>query len=117
MNVLVVDDDRDVREMMVGLLSELGFAVMEAADGAVGLATLERWMPDLLLVDYAMPGMNGAEFVERALRRIGKVPVVFVTGYANSDGIEGVLGKDALVLRKPFRAAELQTALGEAIRR
>jgi CheY-like chemotaxis protein len=117
MNVLVVDDDHDVRGMLSNLLSELGFVTMEAADGATGLAALDRSKPDLLLVDYAMPGMNGAEFVRRARRQIGDLPAVFVTGYADSDGIESVLGKDALVLRKPFRATELQSVLGEAIRR
>jgi signal transduction histidine kinase/CheY-like chemotaxis protein len=117
LNVLVVDDDPDVRQFLVNALAALGHNPTEAADGARGLAVLEATTPDLIVVDFAMPGMNGAEFCKRVRMRFPYMPVVFVTGYADTGMIEGVVGESALILRKPFRSFELKAILGEAIRR
>jgi PAS domain S-box-containing protein len=112
-SVLVVDDDADVRAFLAESLEGLGCTVVVAASGPEGLAALGGWRPDLALIDYAMPGMNGAE-AARAARAIHPgLPIVFVTGYAESEQLESALGCDVPVLRKPFTLAQLASAVEE----
>jgi PAS domain S-box-containing protein len=111
--VLVVDDDDDVRAFLIASLEGLGHDVMAAESGAEGLARLREARPDLALIDYAMPGMHGAD-VARAAREIAPgLPIVFVTGYAESEQLEAALGDDVPVLRKPFTIADLAAAVEE----
>jgi CheY-like chemotaxis protein len=111
----VVDDDRDIRRMLVASLAALGYDVLEAEDGPTGLAVLEEGAPDLMMVDFAMPGMNGAEVAKAARERRPDLPIVFASGYADTAAIEAVAGDDAPVLRKPFRIDDLQAVLTEAL--
>ncbi|MBV9929894.1 MAG: PAS domain-containing protein [Alphaproteobacteria bacterium] len=114
--VLVVDDDDDVRAFLIASLEGLGHDVIAAESGAEALACLREGRPDLALIDYAMPGMHGAE-VARAARQIAPdLPIVFVTGYAESEQLEAALGSDAPVLRKPFTVADLAAAVEENVR-
>jgi PAS domain S-box-containing protein len=107
--VLVVDDDPDVRRFIADTLDALGYTVMEAENGFAGLAALERSSPDLLLVDFAMPGMNGAEMAKAALDRSPGLKVVFASGYADTDAISAAVGAEVSMLRKPFRIEELES--------
>ena len=80
--VLLVDDDSAVREITAGMLDELGYAVVEAGSGGAALETLQgRPDVDLMLLDFAMPGMNGAEVAREARSRRPQLPIIFVTGY------------------------------------
>ena len=115
LSVLVVDDDANLRGVLVETLDSLGYRVLEAEDGPAGLAVLERELPDLLMLDFAMPGMNGAEVARHALARHPDLPIMFATGYADIEAINDVAGPQALVLRKPFRVSELQAMLGMAL--
>jgi signal transduction histidine kinase/CheY-like chemotaxis protein len=112
--VLVVDDDKLVRRFMSESLRSLEYHVTEAENGAQGLATLERERFDLLLVDFAMPGMNGAEVARAAQERQAGIKVLIVSGYADSAAIEAALGT-ARLLRKPFDLAELGAAVAETL--
>jgi PAS domain S-box-containing protein len=113
--VLVVDDDDDVRAFLAESLEGLGCTVVSAASGAEGLQAMGEWRPDLTLMDYAMPGMNGAD-AARAARLIHPgLPIVFVTGYAESERLESALGGEVPVLRKPFTLADLAAAVEENI--
>ena len=109
--VLIVDDDPDVRCFMSDALRSLGYSPVEAEDGNSGIAALERERPDVLILDYAMPGMTGAEVAREARVRGHDLPIVFSTGFAETAAIETVLGRNAPVLRKPFRIRELQEVL------
>ena len=64
-----------------------------------------------MMVDFAMPGMNGAEVAKTARERRPDMPIVFASGYADTEAIERVAGPQAAVLRKPFRIDELQAVL------
>jgi signal transduction histidine kinase len=112
--LLLVDDDPDVRDIVCRVLSELGYGVREAAGGQEALAALADFSPDLLIVDFAMPNMNGAELVTAARQRNGELKVLFLSGYSDSAVLESAVG-DALLLRKPFRPADLATAVRHAL--
>jgi CheY-like chemotaxis protein len=112
--VLVVDDDKLVRRFITESLRSLHYHVTEAENGTEGLAALGRERFELLLVDFAMPGMNGAEVVRAAQDRQPGIKVLMVSGYADSAAVESALGS-ARLLRKPFDLAELGAAVAQTL--
>ncbi|HYW15364.1 MAG TPA: PAS domain-containing protein [Allosphingosinicella sp.] len=112
-SLLVVDDDSDVRGFLAESLEGLGCTIVSAASGAEGLRAMREWRPDLVLMDYAMPGMNGADAAREARKLHPGLPIVFVTGYAESEQLEAALGCDVPVLRKPFTLVQLATVVEE----
>ena len=113
--ILVVDDDEDIRRVLVESLDALGYDVVEAHDGPSGLKALDTHAPDLMMIDFAMPGMNGAEVAKAARERRPELPIVFASGYADTAAIEGVVGPEVPLLRKPFRMDQLQAVVGNAL--
>jgi len=112
--LLIVDDDCDVRDIVSGVLSELGYEVQEVPHGEAALAVLDRFDPDLLIIDFAMPGMNGAETAQAIRRRNARLPILFLSGFADSAALEAAVG-EAPILRKPFRPIELAAAVRTAL--
>ena len=110
LKILLVEDDDLVRAGMADALTAFGCLVFQADSGREGLLALERERPDILLTDYFMPGMTGAELATRARELFPELPVLVATGYADMSAIEGALGGDA-VLRKPFQLSELASAV------
>jgi signal transduction histidine kinase/ActR/RegA family two-component response regulator len=108
--ILVVEDDADVRRVIVECLGLIGYAVTEAPDGTAGLAALASVRPDLLMVDYAMPGMTGAEVISKAREIWPDLPVILATGYADMAAVERLVGQPA-ILRKPFDITTLRDAV------
>jgi CheY-like chemotaxis protein len=84
--------------------------VSEAANGTAGLEAMAASRPDLLVVDYAMPDMTGAEVISKAREMWQDLPVILATGYADMEAVERLAGKPA-ILRKPFDI----TTLGDAV--
>lgn len=113
--ILLIDDDRDVRAFITDSLLSAGYEVTAAESGEAGLATLRDQRPDLMLVDFAMPGMNGAEVARRAREALPDLPVLFVTGYADSDALRDALDGAIAILRKPFDGPELHIAVAAAL--
>ena len=111
--VLVADDDAEVRGVFVDYLAKLGFQAIEAESGPDALARLyEDEQIDLLLADFAMPGMNGAELVRRAREVRPGLAVMMVTGYFDN----AQLGQlDIEILRKPIRLADLGNRVCELL--
>ena len=109
--ILVVDDDDDVRGFLEDALDELGHEVTGCDCGEAALAEVVRRCPDLMLLDFAMPGMNGAEVAREVRSVCPDLPIVFVTGYAETEQLEAALGRDVHVLRKPFTVNELEAAI------
>jgi CheY-like chemotaxis protein len=112
----VVDDDDDVRSLLVESLEFAGYEVRDAADGQSGLAMMASKRPDLLLIDYLMPGLNGAAVVKLARERGFGMPVVFSTGYADTRALDAALGLKATVLAKPYTVGDLQQVVAAALR-
>jgi PAS domain S-box-containing protein len=113
--VLVVDDDPDVRLFLSETLRTLGFEVVVAEDGEQGLGVLEATDPDLVLVDFAMPGMNGAQMATIVRARRPDVPIIFASGYSETAAIEEAVGPSAVLLRKPFGISDLEAVLRVAL--
>jgi DNA-binding response OmpR family regulator len=113
--VLLIDDDPDVRDTLRELLMEMGYDVKTASSGKAGLAMLHEAQPDLLIVDFAMPEMNGAEVAKAVHENWPALPILFVSGHADTVALEEAVGV-APFLRKPFRPADLATAMQEALR-
>ncbi|WP_455923225.1 response regulator [Pseudomonas putida] len=109
--VLLVDDDHQVRAVTAQLLERLGYRVLEAASGQVALDVLSEQV-DVMLTDYAMPGMNGAQLAQVARGVYPGLPVVFITGYAETGGLQD---GELLVVQKPFRDDELADKLEQAL--
>ncbi|KQT58114.1 histidine kinase [Methylobacterium sp. Leaf456] len=115
--LLVVDDDAGVREVTATRMAEAGYTVREAASGLQALAALDSDSDvDLVVLDFAMPGMNGAEAAGEIRKRWPSMPVLFVTGFADTDALAraGADGTDAIVL-KPFRDGELEHKVATAL--
>ena len=114
-HILLVDDEDAVREVTASVLRDLGHTVMEAANGFVALDLLNRpgCRIDLLVVDFAMPGMNGAEVARGARTARPGLPVLFITGYADLSALAGT-GEDRIV-QKPFREGELERKLARCL--
>jgi CheY-like chemotaxis protein len=111
--ILVVDDDSDVRQVTVEMVRDLGCGVAQAGGGNEALTLLEtlRPKPDLALLDYAMPGMNGLQLAGEMRRRGLTMPVALVTGYAEVAEADIVANHLAAVLHKPFTILELHGLL------
>jgi CheY-like chemotaxis protein len=115
LRILLVDDHPEVRTTTAAILTELGHTVTEATNGKEALLALRNGAGgcDLLISDYAMPHISGAEFVRRARQLVPDVPAIIITGYAEAEAVrdrpEGVE-----ILLKPFPEIALQRAMARA---
>ena len=114
--ILVVDDEPSVCDSIRLLLTFEGHVVSTARSAAEALQTLSPDDFDLLITDYAMPGMNGAELASEVRVRFPKIPIILVTAYAEMLGMWGadLSGVDSVV-SKPFRLGNLRKALAAAV--
>jgi CheY-like chemotaxis protein len=111
--ILLVDDDPEVRAFLADALAELGHDVASCDGGEPALARIARDCPDLLLLDFAMPGMNGAEVAREVRKVCPQLPIVIVTGFAESEQLEAALGPDVQLLRKPFTLEALAACIAD----
>jgi hypothetical protein len=115
--ILVVEDDAIVRGMAVELLNDHGYQVSEAADGAAGMAMLERSERlDLMLSDVGLPGPNGRQLADYAVSRFPDIRVVLMTGYAAHVATDAALLQgNVQLLTKPFDADVLLRKIAEIL--
>ena len=112
--ILVVDDDSAVREVTAAILQDLGYTVVEAGSGGAALDLMgHEPAPDLVLLDFAMPGMNGAEVAREVRQRRPGLPILFVTGYADTAVFDSV-GRENVIL-KPFHPEEIAKRTRDAL--
>ena len=116
--VLVIDDEPTVRMLMVEVLEESGYAIIEAGDGPSGLKILQSDLRiDLLVTDVGLPGgMNGRQVADAARASRPDLKVLFVTGYAENAAVgNGLLDAGMEVITKPFSMAALGNKVREMI--
>jgi signal transduction histidine kinase/CheY-like chemotaxis protein len=114
LRLLVVDDDPDVRATVAQMLSEGGHSVDSVSNGRSALASLEMEEFDLVVSDYLMPGMSGAELIAEARRTKPEQPFLIVSGFADSEELMRSC-PDTARIGKPFTAAELLGAVERAV--
>ena len=113
--ILVIDDDAQVRATICRAVAALGYPVREAADGVRALELVRADPPGLVILDYVMPGMDGAE-VAKAIAAIDPdIPIVFSTGHAALRALRTAAGDDVPILEKPFTLDELDELLRERL--
>lgn len=111
--ILVVEDDADVRQSIVQSLEVMGHAVTSVSGGPAALESLSNNQPDLLIVDYVMPVMNGAELIGLVQASWPEISIILATGYADMENVGRVLGAKS-ILKKPFGVATLAEAVHQA---
>ena len=111
-NILVVDDDQELRENIREILAEAGFAVTEAASGEEALDCLERQDFGVVLLDLIMPGLGGREVLPLIKRQSPRARVIMITAFATVENAVSAMRKGADdYLTKPFRVDELLAAV------
>ncbi len=118
MRILVVDDDRGVREALRRALALAGYEVQLAEDGEEALELLVQAVPEAVVLDVGLPGVDGLEVCRRVRRMGSRVPILVLTARdAVSDRIDGLdAGADDYMV-KPFDVGELQARLRALLRR
>jgi CheY-like chemotaxis protein len=112
--VLLVDDDETVRRVVRGGLELRGFKVLDASSGEAALS-LAAEHPEIAVIDYAMPGMDGAQTAEQLRRLLPQLPIILASGHPDTASIERALGGQATVLRKPFDIAVLSETMARLL--
>ncbi len=106
--ILIVDDEKDICDLLFRLLKKNGYVPIVAHDGETALEMIRLGMPDLVVSDVRMPGMDGMELLRRSKQFAPALPVLMITGYAGIDGAVQAMREGALdYLPKPFDVQEL----------
>lgn len=120
LKVLIIDDDPDIRDVIKITLQPEGYECLEAGDGEEGIKLIQEKSPDLVLVDYQMPRMNGPEVCRRVKNDLllRHLPIIMVTGKGEvTDKVGGIeAGADDYIV-KPFEPKELVARIHMVLRR
>jgi DNA-binding response OmpR family regulator len=115
--VLVVDDDDDIRSLVVQLFSRAGYTAAEAENGRAGLRTMYQTPPDLVVLDVEMPDLDGWQTLER-IRDLSDVPVLMLTARAGElEKVRGLKAGADDYVTKPFGRQELLARAEALLRR
>src|SRR3990172_2738132 len=117
-SILVVEDEQTIREVVRRYLERDGFEVREAADGRVALDAVEDELPDLIVLDLMLPGVDGLTLTRQLRQRRSNIPIVTLTAKGDTmDRIHGLeLGADDYIV-KPFSPQELVARIRAVLRR
>ncbi len=114
--ILVIDDERSILQSMEGILSDEGYQVFLADNGRKGLEICEREVPDAILLDIAMPGMDGMEVLKRLKEFLPFVPVIIMTGHGSIDlAVKAIKLGSYDFLEKPLEMDKLLLTVKNAI--
>jgi CheY-like chemotaxis protein len=111
---LLVDDDSAVREVTASILEDIGYVVLKVGSGGAALDLLDQnTKVDLVLLDFAMPGMSGIEVANHVQQKFPALPILFLTGYADKSALGDIA--EQRIIRKPFIDDELITKVDSAV--
>jgi CheY-like chemotaxis protein len=114
--ILVIDDDEMLLVLVRHFLSEEGYDLLSTADGPRGIQIYMDRRPDVVLLDLALPSMNGLEVLKRIREFDDHARVIVVTGYSSSESTEIAFGSGARdLLVKPFEKLQLIEAVKDAL--
>ena len=113
--ILVVEDNRLVRELVSNVLRLEGHEVVEACDGVIALEMLQTLRFDLVITDFVMPKLNGIKFVEQLHTFQPRMPIIFITGYLSVASGAKILDDVAAILAKPFEPDVLRSTVHRVI--
>ena len=117
LEVLVVDDEADIRELVAGVLEDEGYAVRSAADSGSALDAIDDRRPSLVLLDVWLQGskLDGLQLLEQIKRRDPTLPVLMISGHGNLDTAVAAIREGAVdFIEKPFKADRLLHLVGRA---
>ena len=117
LEVLVVDDEADIRELVAGVLEDEGYAVRSAADSTGALDAIDDRRPSLVLLDVWLQGskLDGLQLLEQIKRRDATLPVLMISGHGNLDTAVAAIREGAVdFIEKPFKADRLLHLVGRA---
>ena len=118
--ILLVEDNPDVRELMRGGLTDLGYIVLDApgSQEAIHMAEIHPGAIDLLVTDVVMPSLSGVELAKRLVQTRPQMRVLYVSGYSDHENAAEVLGDPGVAyLQKPFAPTDLAFTVAQLISR
>lgn len=111
--ILVIDDDKELRNILSEVLNMDGHQVIAAEDGFSGIEEYRSQSPDLVITDLSMPRVDGLEVLKSLAEDFAHVPIIVITGSSDIETMKEVLSLNAnRILRKPFEADMLLDAVG-----
>src|SRR5687768_18599771 len=117
LDILIVDDEQDIRDLVAGVLEDEGYAARTAADSGSALAALADRRPSLVLLDVWLQGskLDGLQLLEEIKRRDPTLPVLMISGHGNLDTAVAAIRQGAVdFIEKPFEAERLIYLVGRA---
>jgi len=117
LDILVVDDEQDIRELVAGVLQDEGYETRAAADSDAALEAIATRRPSLVLLDVWLQGsrLDGLELLEEIKRRDASIPVLVISGHGNIDTAVAAIRRGAVdFIEKPFNADRLLLMVGRA---
>ena len=116
-DILIVDDEKDIRDLVAGVLSDEGYECRTAGDSEAALAAVDQRRPSLVLLDVWLHGspMDGLEVLDAIKAREPDLPVIIFSGHGNIDTAVSAIGRGAMdFIEKPFEAERLLLLVGRA---
>ncbi|MGD9416405.1 MAG: response regulator, partial [Desulfobacterales bacterium] len=113
--ILLVDDEKDIREILCLALVDMGYTVLQAKNGVEALRIFKEAQPPLVLTDIKMPGMDGIELLQKIKRENPEVEVVMITGHGDMDlAIKSLKFEATDFITKPINVDALEISLKRA---
>lgn len=115
--ILVVEDESDIRELLVDTLVDNGYEVLEAVDGLAGFQQALEYTPDIILLDVMMPGMDGFQTLEKLKQnpKTESIPVIMVSAKGQEQDVQNAINAGAWgYVTKPWDPDELEVAVSNA---